>query len=92
MSCFKFLIICCLIYQTLAGTPSFPSHACVTCTDVLVNLAPPSRYTCDPVDGDAAEIFVSYTPEAGLPDTNGVCVNPVSVTTNPSIREFNLVL
>ena len=91
MNSLKFLIICCLIYQALAGSASYYDIdiACVTCTDVLVNLAPLSAVSCDPAI-NAVQITISYKPEAGMPDAMGLCVNFVPVAINPLIQDYSI--
>ena len=93
MSSLKVLFICCLIYQTLAGGPSYPpKNVCVSCTDVLVNLAPLSSSNCDPAGNEAYEIFITYSPDAGLPDSSGTCVSYVPIEPNFLIQNYGLVI
>lgn len=72
MSAFKILIVCCFVYQVMAGGPS---NFCIPCREVFVNLAPLSPATCDHGSNDPIQITIVYKPEAGLPDAEGICVD-----------------
>ncbi|CAG9811451.1 unnamed protein product [Chironomus riparius] len=87
MSIFKTLIICCLIYQTKGGAPS---NDCISCKDVLFNLASPSPWNCNPGTGRIFRVLIVHKPEAGMADVQGACINFLHTDPiNPLIDEHS---
>lgn len=73
----------------MAGSPS---HLCVPCRDVFVDLAPLSPFTCDYGTNDPIQVSITFTPESGLPDAQGVCVDfSFMEEPNKLIQDFNAI-
>jgi hypothetical protein len=89
MNFFKFLLICTFIYQTLAGGPT---NLCVPCSEVFANLVPLSSGLCDHGSFDPITVSITFKPEAGLADAQGVCIDIGAVNdVNPLIDSFSAV-
>ncbi|CAG9806546.1 unnamed protein product [Chironomus riparius] len=101
---FKVFIFCGLIYQSLAGGPSFDVSssssstltlpACMTCNYVLTQLAnldELSRTDCDPGAGIKTLITLTFDQIPEIADKDGYCSRnnePIPNSWNPLIYGF----
>ena len=69
-----------------------PSNSCISCTDVLVNLAPLSPTVCDAGSQDPVYLRITFKSESGLPDAEGFCADlNFTEDVNSNIDTFSAV-